>query len=91
VTATKACRFRMYQSSSARTSDQSRLSTAAPTAQGLVAEMIFDSALVTSGLFLNPPQIGFNVDATSTTCCLVRNDDASANLSLTFTYLPIEA
>lgn len=90
VTSDKACRIRLYATSADRSADASRLPGGVPAIDaGLLAEIILNSDLE---LRVSPLQIGYNLESTVTNNIAARitNNSASANLSLSFTYLPIE-
>lgn len=92
IVASKPCRFRLYNTAASRTADTSRVSTSPPAADsGLIMEAIFTSDLLSLPVF--PAQIGQNQESTpsSTMKALVRNDGDSADLTLTVSYLPLEA
>lgn len=91
VTATKACRIRLYATAADRTADASRITQVAPQPDaGLITEIILDGSMLS--LPINPPQLGSNLETvpSSTIKALIANNGSSADLSLTFTWLGLE-
>jgi hypothetical protein len=90
IQTTHAAWVTLYSSTSARTSDASRVETTDPTpGSGVLAEVITTGAQTQ---MITPATVCFNEAATGTTYVKIVNKSGStANVGVTLTYLQLEA